>query len=70
MLNYLVPTRESMFGVQMLATALAIPVSILLYFFVERPGMEIGKRFAAMWSGSGRAVAPEPAPVRPSQTAG
>jgi peptidoglycan/LPS O-acetylase OafA/YrhL len=32
-----------MLVVQMIAIVIAIPVSLLLYFFVERPGIQLGR---------------------------
>jgi len=52
-LGLIVPTQMTMLIVQMIAIVIAVPVSLLLFFFVERPGIQLGRIVA------GKAVMPE-----------
>lgn len=45
-LVYFVPTHSSMIIVQLIAICVAIPVSIAMYIYVERPGIKLGNRLS------------------------
>lgn len=41
-----VPSKAEMFGTVIVATLIAVPLSILTYFAIERPGIALGRRLA------------------------
>lgn len=55
-------TPWTMLAIQMIAIAVAIPLSLLLYTYVERPGIRIGSMLAKALPG-GKAARPERPPV-------
>jgi peptidoglycan/LPS O-acetylase OafA/YrhL len=55
--------RLEMLGGQALAVLIAIPVSILMYFAIERPGFRLGQHLAKRLPGRRNAALPYPAPA-------
>lgn len=55
-LGVLTPTHATMLAIEMFAIVIAIPVSLLLYSFVEKPGIDFG-RIAARWLTANRSLA-------------
>jgi peptidoglycan/LPS O-acetylase OafA/YrhL len=55
-------TPWTMLAIQMVAIVVAIPLSLLLYTYVERPGIRIGSMLAKALPG-GKATRPERPPV-------
>ncbi|MBX7496414.1 acyltransferase [Qipengyuania sp. 6B39] len=45
-MSFVTLNQWSMFAVQMAAVAIAMPISVAMYFFIEKPGMNLGKSIA------------------------
>jgi peptidoglycan/LPS O-acetylase OafA/YrhL len=56
-------SHASMMAIQLVAVAIAIPISLLMYFTVERGGIALGRSLAQRLPGSGPPAHPDPAPV-------
>lgn len=54
--------RTSMLTIQFAAIALALPLSVAMYFFIERPGVRMGATVARRLPGAGAPARPSPAP--------
>jgi peptidoglycan/LPS O-acetylase OafA/YrhL len=62
-------THESMLAVEIAAAVLALPLSVLIYFIVERPGIRLGQWLAAKIPARTRAAEAFPPPVEAGSSA-